>query len=331
MKKLIMVLSIMVVLGIMTPGLPTLAQPSHIPHENPATATDSFDKIALLLSYIHIINLITDRHYQDAREVLNELQLADIPDELKYIIDRYHQLWQQLITTLDKLDSLLNEASTMLARNKVHEAKQMLDDAEVNIQYAGSLLADIEAATEALVNQLGAIAGLATDQIERAHIRLEESIERLRQMIAEFDILVQSYNKRYIQKMDRLMPTEVSLTINPVSVFMGDNITASGRLTSNGIPLVGKEVTLVTLNKSLATIITGADGIYTTSIEVPRKYTSEKTFAAIGGRQKKRKGRHRRAAAKPTGRSAYNSTAAILAPTTTARDSPAPVVVIHSS
>lgn len=279
MKRLVMTLSIMVVLGIITPGLPTIAQPGHVPHENPATATDLSDRTAILLSYSQIINLATSRQYQDARDALNDLQHIDIPDELRYITDRYRNLCQQLITTLDKLDSLLDEAATMLAQNRIHEAKQRLDDAEVNIQYAGSLLVDIEAATDTLVNQLGAIAGLAADQIERAYIRLEESIERLREMIAEFDNLSRSYNDRYIQKME-LMPTEVSLTINPVSVFMGDNVTASGRLTSDGRPLAGREVTLIARNKSVTTVITGIDGSYSTSIEVPREYTSEKTFTA---------------------------------------------------
>ena len=45
--------------------------------------------------------------------MLNELEYANIPDELRYLIERYNTLSQQLLTTLDNLKPLLNDASTL--------------------------------------------------------------------------------------------------------------------------------------------------------------------------------------------------------------------------
>lgn len=116
MKRLVIILSIIAMLGMVLPSLPTLAQPVQVPHENPVTATGSLNTVALLLSYSKIIDLATSRQYQDAQDALNELRHTDVPDELWYIIDRYSSLCQQLFTTLDNLESLLGEASSLLYR-----------------------------------------------------------------------------------------------------------------------------------------------------------------------------------------------------------------------
>jgi len=255
MKKLVIILSIMAILGVFFPFFPILAQPVHVPHENPATATGSLNKAALLLSYNKIINLATSRQYQDARDVLNELRQADIPDELRYITDRYSTLCQQLVTTLDNQESLLDEASSLLSRHQIHEAKQRLNDAETNTQDARFLLEDIEVATDTLSDKLGVFAAPAASQVRQANTLLEESMERPGELIEEFNNLQQSHTERYVQ-MTELIPTELSLSIKPASVsaFVGDSITASGRLSSDGKPLAGRKLTLTLDNKTIARV-----------------------------------------------------------------------------
>ena len=80
MKKLVIILSIIAILGMIAPGLPTLAQPTQVPHENPTVATGSLDTATILLSYSKIINIATKRQYQSAQDVLDELEMP-INDE----------------------------------------------------------------------------------------------------------------------------------------------------------------------------------------------------------------------------------------------------------
>ena len=279
MKRLVIAVSILIMLGMISPGLPTLAQPVQVPHENPATAAGSLDMAALLLSYSQIINLATSHQYLNAQDVLNELRRADFPDELRYIIDRYSNLCQKLFTTLDNLESLLDEASTLLAHNQIHEAKQRLDNAEADIQDARSLLEDIEAATATLSNKLGVLASPAASQISQAHARLEESIQRLRELIDRLNKLRQSLTERYIQ-MTELIPTELSLNITPASVFVGDSITASGRLSGYSKALAKRKLALTLDNKPIATT-TEFDGSYATNITIPYIYVDTMTLTAI--------------------------------------------------
>jgi len=278
MKKLVIILSIIAILGMIAPGLPTLAQPSQVPHENPDVATDSLDTATLLLSYSKIINIATSRKYQSAQDVLNELERADFPNELRYIIDRYSNLCQQLFTTLDNLESLLDEASVLLAHYQIPEAKQRLYNAGADIQDASLLLEDIEVATDTLSEQLGVFAASATGQTRQAHARLEESIAWLNQLIDILYNLQHSLTDKYVQ-MTRLTPAELSLGIIPASVFVGDSITASGRLIGDGNPLAGRKVTLA-LDNELTTTTTGIDGSYIARITIPYKYVTAVTLTA---------------------------------------------------
>lgn len=278
MKRLVIILSIIAVLGIISPGLPSFAKPTRDPHENPATATGLTDEVALMFYYSQIINLVNSRQYQDAQEALKEIREVDVPDELQYIINRYNDLYQQLFTTLDNIETALDEASDLIARNQAHEAKRSLDTAESYIQDAFLQLEDIETATDTLDNRLGVSASPTASKIKEAYARLKESLEQLGQLIDRLNSLRQSLNERYIEIMG-LVPTELSLSITPASVFVGDSVTASGILSGNDKPLPNKNLALILDNKLIATATTTINGSYATNITIPYNYTD--TMALI--------------------------------------------------
>lgn len=280
MKRLVIILSIIAALETISPSLPTLAQPVRIPHENPATATGSLDKVTLLLSYSEIINLATSRQYHDAQDFLTELRHADIPDELRYIADRYSHLCQQLFTTLDDMESLLGETSTLLSHSQIHEAKQRLDNAEVDIRDARFLLEDIKVATDTFSDELGVLASPIASQIRQARARLEENTAQLSQPIDRLDYRQQSQTERYLE-MTSLVPTELSLSIAPASVFVGDSITASIRLSDEGKPLAGRIITLALDHKPIIITTTADDGSYIANIPIPYKYVATMTLTAV--------------------------------------------------
>lgn len=280
MKRLAIVLSIIILLATISPGFSILAQPTHTPHENPAATKSSSDLAALLLSYSKTFDLIATRQYQDAQSVLNELEQANIPDELRYIIDRYNTLTQELLTTLDNLESLLDEASILLSCNQISDAKEKLDEAEAITYDTQFLLKDIEAATNTLGDRLGVPAAPATSQIRQAYDHLEQSLHPPRQLSNELNQLQQSLADRRQTQTIELMPTELSLSISPASAFVGNSITASGRLTSDGNPLANRKLTLFLDSEPLVTT-TDLDGSYATKITIPYEYVSTMTLNAV--------------------------------------------------
>jgi len=74
MKRLAIALSIIVLLAVLSPCLSSLAQPTHIPHQNPAWAKDSPGLTSLLLFYSNAFELASISQYQDAQILLDELE-----------------------------------------------------------------------------------------------------------------------------------------------------------------------------------------------------------------------------------------------------------------
>jgi len=280
MKRFAIALSIIVLLAMVSSCFSALAQPTDTPHQNPATAKDSPDTVSLLLFYGNVFDLAAISQYKDARSMLDELEYANIPDELRYLIDHYSTLSGQLLTTLDNLELLLDEVSTLLDEHQISEVKQRLDDAETTIRSAQLLLEDIKAATHTLSDRLGVFATPAGSQIRLANERLEGLLYQFRQLIGEFNQLRESLTKKREIQAVELIATELSLSITPASVFVGDGITASGRLTGDNTPLARRNLTLLLDNEPLV-ITTDLDGWYAANMTIPYKYASTMTLNAV--------------------------------------------------
>lgn len=280
MKRFAIALSVIVLLAMLSPCFSILAQPTHTPHQNPVTAKDSPVSASLLLFYSSALDLAAIRQYQDAKSLLDELEYANIPDELRYTIDRFNSLSRQLFTTLDNLELLLDEASTLLAEYHISEAKQRLDDAETTIRSAQFLLEDIEAATNTLGDKVGVFDALVGSEITLAYERLEGILHRMRQLIDELNQLRQSLIEGHKIEVLEKIPTELSMSITPPSVFVGDSIAASGRLTGDGSPMANRNLTLLLDNEPLV-ITTDLDGWYAANITIPYEYVSTMTLNAV--------------------------------------------------
>ncbi len=281
MKRLAIALSIILLLAILCPCFSMLAQPTHIPHQNPLTAKDSPDPVSLLLFYGDVFDLGTTRQYHDAQSMLADLDYANIPDELHYIIDRLNSLSQQLFTTLDNLELLLDEASALLSQYRISDAEQKLNATETMHNNIRLLLGYIDEAASPLGDRLGIFTALASNPLKQAYERLEKALDRLRQLTNELNQLRQSLVDKYeVQAQVELTPTELNLSVEPASIFIGDTITASGRLTTDTIPLSNRKLTLLLDNEPLV-ITTSLDGSYTTSIPIPYKYIPIMTLSTV--------------------------------------------------
>ena len=100
MKSLAIALSVIMLLTVFSLGFSTLAQPSHIPHENPTTAyVPPDDPASLLRFYANLSNPIPTRPYHDAQHMLNADIPLTIPPALNHTLHHYHILPHQLATS----------------------------------------------------------------------------------------------------------------------------------------------------------------------------------------------------------------------------------------
>jgi len=279
MKRVAIVLAIVSMLTILAPALLTLAQPAYTPHENPAAIKSSPDLVALLSVYSDSFSLAALGKYSNAQSVIKELTRANIPDQLKGLANRFNSLAQEIFIRLNNADTALDSASALLAINQLESVKTKLDSAEINIREAESLLKDIGAAAKSLKSALGVLAVPISQPIESAYVRLERSLLRLQELIAELARLQQSLTERQKVKASRLVPTELTLSVSPISAFVGESVTATGALFGS-VPLPGRKVTLLLDNEPVS-VTTQPDGAFSAQITVPYKYTSQVTLRAV--------------------------------------------------
>jgi len=233
MKRFVVTLSIVMLVGILFPYFSILAQPIYIPHENPATAEDSSDTASLLLFYGNVFNMAALRQYRDAQSMLNELERANIPDEIRYLTSRYNDLSQQLFTAMNNLEFLLDKASTLFSENQLIEARQVLDTTEAAVHETLLLMEDTEAATDAIGDKLGVLTALAGSEITLAYERLKGILQHLRQLIDELNKLRESLsdNPQTVINTYFYLPTLLEVSV-PETAYPGLPFTVSGQVTS---------------------------------------------------------------------------------------------------
>jgi hypothetical protein len=228
MKRLVIILAFLLI--IFFPTFSVIAQPTHIPHEDPLHAKNSPDLVALVLSYCKMFELIAIRQYPSGERLLKELEKANVPEELRNIIERYHNLCQQLLTTLDKIELLLDEASKLFANKKFNAAELKLKEAGAAIQDAQLVLKDIKAATNTLGNKLGIGGAPASSHLKQAYKRLEESLRRLEELIERLNQLRESVRDNSLA-LAVYHPTQLEVTA-PKIAYPGVPFIIHGRVST---------------------------------------------------------------------------------------------------
>ena len=280
MRRFVVVLSVLVLVAMLLPVLSITAQPSHVPHENPATAGDSASPILLLLFHGDVFDLALGGRYQDAQELLDELRHANIPDELKYIVDRFNVLAHDLFASLDNLEDLLDEVSVSLELYRIDEARRQLEDAKAILRDIEQLRDEIEMAADTIGSMLYIDNYASTTQLRQAYDRLQEILSRMRLLFRDLDELWESLFIEYEDRaMVELLPTQLILETTPALAFVGDSITVSGQLSSDDSPLANRNVTIF-FEGMPAVVTTGDDGLYNTALEIPYEYVTTVVLGA---------------------------------------------------
>ena len=280
MKKFILTL---ITIGLITSILPSsiaVADSEKITHEDPKKVTDFLDGTSLLVNYSRIILLASIRDYDSAISFLDEFGEIEIPEEFRYVINRYNELCRQLFFILDDLDTLLAETADMIARNEIEAARKNLDIAEAEIDRARILLKDLTSAMNDLAERLGVFLSPEASDLAETFARLEASMELLQQLLDSFADLAINLEGNYIER-KALLPTKVTLNINPDSVYIGENVNVSGIFSSGNLPLADKKIRVIMDNRAVAEYTTDIDGNYSGITTIPYDYVESKTVYTV--------------------------------------------------
>jgi hypothetical protein len=75
--------------------------------------------------------------------------------------------------------------------------------------------------------------------------------------------------------------TEITLSLEPMTAFVGDNVSFEGTLTSGQEPLAGRDIEILLNNSTYVTVETDASGRYQGVVQLPYWYRSELDVQAL--------------------------------------------------
>ena len=284
MKRRLLIILVFIILGGISPGSLVTAQSEKSPHENPENATGVFDEISLLLTYSRIFYLASISDYEDAQAALDEFSEIEIPEEIRYIIERYNELSKRLLITLDNLEIILDETASLIEVNQIDKARQNLDFAETQVKQAGLLLGDLLSATDVLGERLGIFLNEESTDIQKANLRLLDSLKQIQQLLDKIQQLLDNLVQLRLDLIEQynvaieLRPTQLSLVVSPASVYIGENVVISGILLSKDEPLAGKSIQVLLNGNPVEDLITRVDGKYSGNIILPYEYADSITI-----------------------------------------------------
>ena len=244
---------------------------TQIPHENPATA-ESRDNIALLmLHYADIFDLVASGKYLESRDMIEQLKpdYAHLPEELKFIMSRLNDLLADLTDGLDNLDAVLDECESLLSQNELNEASWKITEARGLSAEIGSLVGNVDAATDEMLLQAAAfISPQEAARVQAAKARLQEELDRLARLEDQYRALQESIETEAEEK-EALSVTDLTLHVSQSRAWVGENLAVSGVLKADGVPLVARDVSLHLRGRHVATVTTRGDGYYAASFALP--------------------------------------------------------------
>ncbi len=281
MKRLTIVLWAITVLGLLLISSAVVARPALIPHENPNVVGGLSDTtVELLSSYVSALDKAGSGQYLVAWDMLSQIKPAHIPEELRPIADRYQALYSDLLSDLGSGASLLDEASARLDNNQTGVAEDRLARADIAVRNAQVSLEDVKKTTDTLGDKLGALSTPVTNEVKQLSKRLDNSLNQLRLRTDELPSLQNSLSEKCQTQAAKLKPVELSLSVATAEVFVGDSVTVSGKLSSDGGPLSGRKVSLLLDKKPVSVFNTKPDGSYAISLNIPREYIPDMALVA---------------------------------------------------
>jgi hypothetical protein len=235
MKKLLAVLSLIILPALAVPCWQVSGRPLRIPHENPDTASVTPEAADLLLSLSRIFSITADRRYKDAQEILAELKQAALPPELQKIVDVYHTLSAQILDNLNEIESLIDNAKVSFSAHNTTDATDKLSQAKSSLDRTNVMLVELGAAVNSLGEYLGIFSGMADGLTRQAFDQLNGNLERIAMLTDKLaglsDELVADPGSNVVTSF--FFPTTIEFSV-PAVVYPGLPAVINGKITSAG-------------------------------------------------------------------------------------------------
>jgi hypothetical protein len=246
------------------------------PHQDPETAEQTFSGIALLRYYSGALDFVIGKNPAEVETRLEKMPFANIPQSLEESANDFATSGISISPLIVALDEDMDRLRALIGQYSFEQAVELAPGTFAMLFQANNELERIEKATETTGEELEVFSVPAESDLKRAYDEVLEKIDRIREMLALYEELLKGDIT-----LEEFLKTEITLEVQPITAFVGDDIHFKGLLTSEKEPLVGREVDILLNSSRYITVRTDAYGNYQGSLQVPYWYVPELDLQAL--------------------------------------------------
>lgn len=226
-------------------------------HADPAQAvSETPSPAALALIYSSVFGNISSGEFEEAYRSLGSLEGVYVPENAKYIFSRFNQLISQEALELESADARIAGALRSLSLGLIETAKANVSSALLSLAKASITSSSLSSAASEFAKTL------RTRQLTPEIAMVEGAIASY---YGDLDEIMRSIGE---VEAGNVTATAIDLSLSGSHVIIGDNVSATGRLTelSSGAPLPGREVAVLACGRAYLAE-TDADGRFEIQFE----------------------------------------------------------------
>ena len=201
--------------------------PAIIPHEDPGTIEVAFSGISSLKLGYNYLDLILQTSPEGIEAALAKTSFISLPQNLKEVTDNFTSSSLRLARRMETIKKDLAVLIILKKQFRLNEAIEQTTQTSDNLSQAFSDLRHIKQATKIIGKELEVAVSPAESDLRSSYNEVLKRIERLTKMLDSYQTDLTGLPLE-IKRMEFLMPTEISLKIEPMSAFVGDTIHFNG-------------------------------------------------------------------------------------------------------
>jgi len=264
------------------------------PHEDTEVAKAVFSGISLFRYYSGSLDYVLQRNPNTVKERLDKMPFANVPPELDTATDSFRTSGENVsVLVADAYEGNLT-LKELIGEYRIEEAVTQANWIYTLISEARDECDRLEQATVTSGGYFKITSPSAGIDLKTSYQEVLDKIDQIREMLTLFEEILKSSpvtaeqlsptdSQIYLELiyLELLKETEISLTIDPLSAYVGDYIHFSGLLTAKGLPLAGRQVNITLNGSRFVTVTTNSSGHYSGTLQIPYWYKHELDVQAI--------------------------------------------------
>ena len=255
---------------------PVLADGPPGSQENPQVALQTFSGIALLSYYSSSLDYIIQLDQNGSDTNLEKMPFANVPQELNDVTGGFASNGTVFTASIVNLFGLWNQENTYVQQYRLNDAESLNTQITGQLPAAKQQLSQIESSVVNTGIYLNIASLSSTSGLTQEYNVVMAKIQQLSSMLA---LLSRPLIPPQLASL--LKPTELTLMIDPLTAYVGDDVNFQGALSSKGVSLSGRTITLLLNNSDLLTVQTDAQGQFHGTFQLPYLYVNQMTVQAI--------------------------------------------------